>query len=614
MLIPTMTPLVMFILQVLGLHALPTGEKYEVVTPQQIHAVFKRDTQEKIPYLVKYELQIEGKPVVLHLERNEELLTDDYTETSYNEDDSPVTRNPEENLKDHCYYQGYIEDDSESLASISTCSGINGVIVTQGRRLLIEPINLDEGTHALYEEEEVPQKACALRHESLEPFVLNQEVPPDFNITEEETDHLLNSKKYIEMIGVIDNSMFQKYKNDTTALKRRLFDMINYLNMVYKAIQTFVALKGLEFWDKQDQIEVNTSALITLASFALWRQENLLPRIAHDNAQLFTNIDFEGPTVGLANIGTMCSEQYSAGVVQDYSRSATRVGSTLAHEVGHNLGMDHDNKTCSCPSESCIMTPVLSKNIPDIFSKCSLDQFETFLRNKLPKCLLNKPSREKIITPPLCGNNFVEQGEECDCGSIQECKNPCCNATTCKRKPEAVCTEGECCENCNIKQAGSVCRPSLHDCDLPDTCDGKSNLCLDLIAKDGASCMNDQGYCLNGKCPIMNKQCTALWGSGAQVSPNYCFKINRLGKSYGYCTREGENYQPCPPPDIKCGVLFCHGGNPNPSVYANKVEAGLCKAALHPTGMVENGMKCEDEKICYNNVCTNKETVYEFLA
>ncbi len=39
-------------------------------------------------------------------------------------------------------------------------------------------------------------------------------------------------------------------------------------------------------------------------------------------------------------------------------------------------------------------------------------------------------------TGPLCGNMVVEEGEECDCGYLEECKGKCCYSADSDRKCE----------------------------------------------------------------------------------------------------------------------------------------------------------------------------------
>lgn len=59
-----------------------------------------------------------------------------------------------------------------------------------------------------------------------------------------------------------------------------------------------------------------------------------------------------------------------------------------------------------------------------------------------------------------------------------------------------------------------VCRPKHDDCDLPESCTGKSAVCPeDVFTVNGLPCKNGKGYCYNGQCPQREEQCIKMWGS-----------------------------------------------------------------------------------------------------
>uniref|UniRef100_A0A3B4A292 Peptidase M12B domain-containing protein n=1 Tax=Periophthalmus magnuspinnatus TaxID=409849 RepID=A0A3B4A292_9GOBI len=133
--------------------------------------------------------------------------------------------------------------------------------------------------------------------------------------------------KYVELIIVADNREF------------------------YRALNIRVALVGLEVWSDADKCPVTQDPFTTLHEFLDWRKVKLLPQRPHDNAQLISGVYFQGTTIGMAPIMSMCTVEQSGGI--DHSENPLGAAVTLAHELGHNFGMNHDTPERGC---GCRMT------------------------------------------------------------------------------------------------------------------------------------------------------------------------------------------------------------------------------------------------------------------
>lgn len=72
----------------------------------------------------------------------------------------------------------------------------------------------------------------------------------------------------------------------------------------------------------------------------------------------FSGKSFGGQHVGIAHVNAMCGDQ-SGAVIQDDRTSSTRElksAVVLAHEIGHVLGMLHDDAACTClDPKDCVM-------------------------------------------------------------------------------------------------------------------------------------------------------------------------------------------------------------------------------------------------------------------
>ncbi|GAA6109883.1 zinc metalloproteinase-disintegrin-like crotastatin [Tachysurus ichikawai] len=588
---------------------------HEVVRPIRLHDLHKRGLESTRPETVKYAMTLGGRPLEMHLERNDDFLPESYRETYYTNDGTPVVTKPRD--LDLCYYQGKIANDRNSMVSVSTCDGIRGYFQTAEQRYLIEPLPEDSnGDHAVLKYEDVTDTPtiCGVTNTSWEPAEISPYTSKSRSRASGPT--MFQQQKYIEIILVVDNRMYNKTDRNDDKVRKRIFEIVNFVNAVYKPLNTFIALIGLVIWKDSDKIQVTEPAGATLDTFTTWRNKELMKMQKHDNAHLLTGIDFEGSTVGLAFIGTLCTG-HSTGVIQNHNPNAIAVGATLAHELGHNLGMNHDTSSCVCSEDSCIMTAALSYTIPRLFSSCSINQFEQYLNSRSLECLLDKPQPTALVQPPVCGNGFRERGEECDCGSVKECTNPCCNATTCRLTKGSMCAEGECCVDCKMADATLMCRAKRDECDLPEYCTGNSPTCPeDVFAVNGLQCKNGDGYCYNGQCPRLQDQCIKMWGPDAVVGGDFCYNQNTRGTYYAYCVWPiNGTYIGCQKQDVKCGKLFCDLGQYNPN-DGQLVQFANCKATFYrepesDNGQVNTGTKCGDEKVCSQNQCVNLEVVYK---
>ncbi|KAM7408559.1 hypothetical protein PAMA_002331 [Pampus argenteus] len=612
-------------------------ERYGTTVPVLLKGTerlpLSRLTPGSYPASLQLMVRAEGEQLTLLLEKNEGLFASHYTETHYREDGSTVTG--AHNFTNNCYYHGEVQAHRNSDVTLSVCSGLRGFIALENKTFIIEPVSgRDAGTHFIYRVEELRLTPGACGHgfnmSSVAPE--NHIKSPFQSFHTRHKRHAQKTTKYVELIIVADNREFQKQGKDVEKVKQRLAEIANYVDKFYRALNIRVALVGLEVWSDSDKCPITQDPFTTLHEFLDWRKVKLLPQKPHDNAQLISGVYFQGTTIGMAPIMSMCTVEQSGGIVMDHSENPLGAAVTLAHELGHNFGMNHDTpeRGCGCRMTvdrgGCIMTPSTGYPFPTVFSTCSKKDLAASLEKGVGMCLYNMPEVKVLYGGQKCGNGYVEEGEECDCGEPEECMNPCCNATTCTLKGDAVCAHGQCCEDCRLKPAGTLCRESSNSCDLPEFCTGANPHCpANVYLHDGHACHNVEGYCYNGICQTHEQQCITLWGPGAKPAPGICFqRVNSAGDPYGNCGKDSKgSFAKCDSRDAKCGKIQCQGGANRPVIGTNAVsietniplqEGGriLCRGThvylgddMPDPGLVLAGTKCGDGMVCLNRQCQN---------
>uniref|UniRef100_M3ZA77 ADAM metallopeptidase domain 15 n=1 Tax=Nomascus leucogenys TaxID=61853 RepID=M3ZA77_NOMLE len=423
----------------------------------------KKVLQTSLPEPLRIKLELDGDSHILELLQNRELVSGRPTLVWYQPDGTRVVS--EGHTLENCCYQGRVQGYAGSWVSVCTCSGLRGLVVLTAER----SYTLEQGPGDLQgppiisriQDLHLPGHTCAL---SWREFVHTQ-TPPEHPLGQRHIRRrrdVVTETKTVELVIVADHSEVQKYR-DFQHLLNRTLEVALLLDTFFRPLNVRVALVGLEAWTQRDLVEISPNPAVTLENFLHWRRAHLLPRLPHDSAQLVTGTSFSGPTVGMAIQNSICSPDFSGGVNMDHSTSILGVASSIAHELGHSLGLDHDlpGNSCPCPGPAPAKTCIMEAStdfLPGLnFSNCSRRALEKALLDGMGSCLFERlPSRPPMAA--FCGNMFVEPGEQCDCGFPDDCVDPCCDSSTCQLRPFAQCaSDGPCCQNCQVCDSNRHC-------------------------------------------------------------------------------------------------------------------------------------------------------------
>uniref|UniRef100_A0A452UCS2 ADAM metallopeptidase with thrombospondin type 1 motif 12 n=1 Tax=Ursus maritimus TaxID=29073 RepID=A0A452UCS2_URSMA len=459
-----------------------------------------------------------------------------------------------------CHLRGTVLQQGTRIgtAALSACQGLTGFFHLPHGDFFIEPVKkhpLAEGEyhpHIIYRKpkQRVPEQeepACGLNgilERQREKWERNHW--PGRGLSRRS----ISKERWVETLVVADTKMIEYHgSHSVESYILTIMNMVTGLfhnpsigNAIHIVVVRLILLE-----EEEQGLKIVHHAEKTLSSFCKW-QKSINPKsdlnpAHHDVAVLLTRKDICAgvnrpcETLGLSHLSGMCQPHRSCNINED---SGLPLAFTIAHELGHSFGIQHDGKENDCEPvgrHPYIMSRQLQYNpTPLTWSKCSKEYITRFLDRGWGFCLDDIPQKKGLKSKVIAPGVIYDVHHQC-----QLQYGP--NATFCQ-EVENVCQTLW----CSVK---GFCRSKLD------------------AAADGTRC-GEKKWCMAGKCITVGKKpesvpggwgrwspwshCSRTCGAGAQSAERLC---NNPEPKFGgkYCTGERKRYR-------LCNVHPCHPDAP----------------------------------------------------
>uniref|UniRef100_A0A8C7ZW47 ADAM metallopeptidase with thrombospondin type 1 motif 7 n=1 Tax=Oryzias sinensis TaxID=183150 RepID=A0A8C7ZW47_9TELE len=336
---------------------------------------------------------------------------------------------------------------------------------------------------------------------------------------------------------------------------------------------------------------------------------NQLSIISLQRKDICATINTPCETLGLSHVAGMCQPHRSCSISED---TGLPMAFTVAHELGHNFGIQHDGNGNDCEpigKRPFVMSPHLmyGTSLPR-WSRCSRQYITRFLDRGWGWCLDDVPVKDRLsVSSVLPGQLY---------SAVHQCRLQYGSKSLLCDDMDNICSTLWC-------TVGATCHSKL---------DG---------AVDGTSC-GEQKWCIGGQCVAVGYQpgsidggwapwsewsaCTRTCGAGVQSAEREC--DNPVPKHRGkYCLGERRRHRICNSAPCPQGVptfrnMQCSHFNALPykgkfykwEAVINKVnpcELHCCPANEHFSekmrDAVADGTPCYDgnksRDVCIDGVC-----------
>nr|XP_033789093.1 A disintegrin and metalloproteinase with thrombospondin motifs 12 isoform X2 [Geotrypetes seraphini] len=548
---------------------------YEVVTPVKVDETghflsynlyhhFSRTRRKRELHgkeSLYYKINHRGKELIFNLTLNEGLLSSHYILERRFGNHTGGKIIPHSGAS--CHLTGTVLQPGVGTgsAAISSCKGLAGFFRLPHGEYFIEPIwsfPVEKGQHQphIIYRRDISQDFHRQRRSSRKDTHLCG-VTDNGNVTLQQEDQRekwerqqpkrkkifqrsVSKERWVETLVVADSRMIEYHGTDN--VESYIFTILNMVTGLFhdpsigNAIH--IMLVRLILLEEEEQgLKIVHHADHTLASFCKW-QKSINPKsdahpVHHDVAVLLTRKDICAgmnrpcETLGLSHLSGMCQPHRSCNINED---SGLPLAFTIAHELGHSFGIQHDGQGNDCEpvgKRPYIMSRQLQYDpSPLTWSQCSKQYITHFLDRGWGSCLDDVPAKKDLKPPLVAPGVIYDVHHQC-----QLQYGP--NATFC----EVV---------------DNICQTLW--CSVKGSCRSK----LDAAA-DGTKC-GENKWCLSGECIIVGKHpesingrwgawsawthCMRTCGAGVQSAERYC---NNPEPRFGgkYCTGERKRYRVC---------------------------------------------------------------------